>query len=140
MVNSKNTEPAQLHATNRPSQRTIPYWSIAWAVSLIGSAAILKFALEDRNSVLGIVVAFIPILISFRVLKAYLAVFKNMDELEKQIEVEALAAGFGAGIIVGIAGVTLESAILFLPWPLTQTMAMMMTYIAAHIFAARKYR
>ena len=138
-TNSQSTDP---RAASKQSGRIVLYWSAVWAASLISSAAILKYVLEDPSSILGIAIAVTPILVSIGVVKVYIAAIKNMDELDKQIEVEALAAGFGAGIIVGVAGISLEGANLLLPWPMTQGMAMMMivTKIAVQFMAIRKYR
>ena len=89
--------------SRKKAQRNMLYWAVAWALSLIGSAATIRWILADDNRLAILLTSLWPIAISFGALRSYLASFKNLDELSQRIELESLAAGFGAGIVVGIA-------------------------------------
>ena len=72
-------------------------WTIAWAGTLVGSAAAIKFLIPESSQLLIWIVALIPIAVSVGAVRNYISFIQTLDELAIRIELESLAAGYGAG-------------------------------------------
>lgn len=139
---NSTTEPTQNNRIDRSKKhgRINLYWAIAWALALTGSSAVVKFIVAE-NTLLIWVVGSVPILISFGALKAYLNFLKFADELTKQIELEALAFGYGAGMVFGVGYLVVAPGITQFDatsWVLV--MILMVMIIARIVFQVRGYR
>jgi len=139
------TEPTQNNRIDRSKNhgQIQLSWAFALALTLVGSSALNKFIVAE-NTLWIWVVGSVPFLISFGALKAYLDYLKFADELTKQIELEALAFGYGAGMIFGIGYLAVAPGITQFDagrWVIVMiTMVMIVVRIVFLMRGHRKYR
>ncbi len=96
-------------ATDRRNNRFFTYWCIAWAVTLIGATWLIK----NVDAVSGIgawMIALVPNVFALGALTAYMRFLRMADELQRRIQVEGLAVGFGVGWIFAIGYQVMEAA------------------------------
>ena len=84
---------------DRRNRFAILRWSILLAVSVVGSAFMLRMG---GSAALKWVIAAIPIGLLIPWLLSYLRFIREADELVRQIQLEGLAVGFCAGFAFGI--------------------------------------
>lgn len=126
-------------AADRRNNRRFTVWCIAWAAALIGATWIVEF----YDSVVGPIawlVALSPNIVAIGALVAYLRFLRMADEMQRRIQIEGLAIGFGTGWIFAIGYLVLQTA--GAPAiPLT-TIILVMTagWIVGNIIAVRHYR
>jgi len=87
---------------DRRNNWRIVAWTLAWAVGL----TVASFTLKGRifhvaaGSLSSWVLALVPVVLFVGVLAAYLRFLRQTDELQRLIQLQALAVGFGAGILL----------------------------------------
>ena len=89
--------------TDKRNNRLILAWSLAWAVGLTVAAQTLKGRIFDvaiGANALTWVIALVPVALFVGVLRAYLRFVRGTDELQRLIQLQALAVGFGAGLLL----------------------------------------
>lgn len=91
---------------NRANERRVNRFAILWAASMIGVAAAIAFL--DLPQAANWALALLPILFGLFCQRAYLKLLREVDEMLRQTQLEAMAAGFGTGVIVGAACVVLN--------------------------------
>jgi len=126
-------------AVDRRNNRRFTVWCIAWAAALIGATWIV----ETYDSVVGPIawlVALSPNVFAIGALVAYLRFLRMADEMQRRIQIEGLAIGFGTGWIFAIGYLVAQSA--GAPEiPLTAIILVMTAgWIAGNIIAVRHYR
>jgi hypothetical protein len=126
-------------AADRRNNRRFTVWCIAWAAALIGATWIV----EAYDSVVGPIawlVALSPNILAVGALVAYLRFLRMADEMQRRIQIEGLAIGFGTGWIFAIGYLVLQSA--GAPAiPLTAIILVMTAgWIVGNIIAVRHYR
>lgn len=83
-------------------------WTLAWALAFVGASWVLR-----GDSVAGgaaWVVALVPNLLAVGVVLVYMRFLHNADELVRRIQLEALAFGFGVGVIFAMGYQLVERA------------------------------
>lgn len=126
-------------AADRRNNRRFTVWCLAWAAALIGATWIV----DSYDSVVGPIawlVALSPNIFAIGALVAYLRYLRMADEMQRRIQVEGLAIGFGTGWIFTIGYLVLQSA--GAPAiPLTAIILVMTAgWIVGNIIAVRHYR
>jgi len=94
-------------AADRRNQYRFVIWLFIWAVTFVGATWVLDSA-EHLSATLAWSVAILPNFFSILALFAYLRFLREADELVRRIQLEGLAFGFGAGVIISMAYFTLE--------------------------------
>jgi hypothetical protein len=72
-------------------------WSLVWALGFV--AATVAIEAEWVSGALALVVATAPLLAGGAALVAYARFLQDVDELQRKIQLEGLAMGFGAGLL-----------------------------------------
>jgi len=77
-------------------------WTAAWAVGLTFASQTLKGRILDvaPGSWRSWAIALVPVALFVGVLGAYLRFLRETDELQRLIQLQALAVGFGAGVLL----------------------------------------
>jgi hypothetical protein len=84
---------------DRKNEKRVNILALFWAVSLIVTALLVAWpGLPDW---LGWPLAIVPAFFGILTLRAYLKFLREMDELQRKMQFEALAVGFGTGLIIG---------------------------------------
>lgn len=113
-------------------------WALAWAVSYV--AAIVAFELAVRpGSPAAWLLAVGPTVVGGFTVAAYLGFLRAADELQRRIQLEALAIGFGAGVLFMMGYRLFERA----GWPKLDVndavLVMVLAWAAGQVRAARRF-
>ena len=124
---------------DRANNRRFTYWCIAWALAIIGATFVVE-TFENLPSVAAWLIAISPNVLALFALSSYLHFLRMTDELQRRIQVEGLAIGFGIGWIFAIGYIVLQSA--GAPELSTTTMVLVLTagWIIGNVRAIRLYR
>jgi hypothetical protein len=134
------TDQSQTMSPRKRTGRSMLKWVMVWAASVIASAAAMRWLIPEDSTLLLWFVAIVPILISVGAIRSYVVRIRHLDELAIKIELESLAAGFGAGIAFSLAYLTLEPAGAPELWFDGTAMAMFAAKVYVQITATRKYQ
>jgi hypothetical protein len=94
-------------ALDRRNQYYFIAWSLLWAVGFVAAAWAQRPDVGFDGGAAW-AVAFAPLVLSVPPLLAYLRFLRMTDELLRKIQVEGLALGFGAGLIMALGYPFLE--------------------------------
>jgi hypothetical protein len=123
---------------DRRNQWRVLLWSAAWALSFV--AVTLGIKKEWLSSGLTLAGAIGTALLGIATILAYRRVLREVDELQRKIEVEALALAFGVGLV---GGLTYWLLVVRGGVPATGFIyvffAMMITYSLGVLMGRRKY-
>ncbi len=123
-----------LTETDRRNSNRFALWTLAWAVSFIAASSALKH-LPGLPSAAAWAIAAAPSLLGVTAILAYLRFLRQADELQRRIQLEGLAFGFGVGAVFAIGYQLFELAgaprfsltdgalVMFLSWTLGQFLA-----------------
>jgi hypothetical protein len=92
---------------NCRNQRLVILWSLVWMSSWVGVTLALKSGWLAAGAP-GIVAALVSACLGIGTALAYRRFLNEADEVQRQIELEALALGFGVGLVGGFAYWLLE--------------------------------
>jgi hypothetical protein len=95
-------------ATDRKNSRRTTQFSIIWAASIIVATWVVKFL--DLPAALVWVIALAPNLAALLTLSAYMKYLRMADELQRRIQLEGLAIGFGVGWFFAIGYLVAQAA------------------------------
>ena len=124
---------------DRRNNRRFTMWCIAWALAIIGSTWIVE-TFEGLPRIPAILIALAPNVFAFAALIAYMRFLRMTDELQRRIQIEGLAVGFGVGWIFAIGYLVLQSV--GAPALSVTAMILVMTagWIVGNVMAIRHYR
>ena len=91
---------------DRDNEKRVNLYAMFWALGMIGVAACVAFL--DLPVWLNWMLATIPAAFGLLTMKFYLKLLREADEMLRQMQLEAMAIGFGTGLIVGNTLVMLE--------------------------------
>ena len=124
---------------DRANQRRIVWTTLAWAVAFVGVSWAIKHDVLAKGPLLW-ALAVVPAVLGFAVVFAYSRFLREADELQRLIQLNALALGFGGGLFafyayrvferLGAPQVGLEDA----------TLIMIALYVLGIILGGRRYR
>lgn len=86
---------------DRRNQRRATLWALAWALSFIAVTLGITKEWLPFGAILGAVTG--TSLLGIATALAYRRFLQETDELQRKIEVEALALAFGVGVVGGLA-------------------------------------
>ncbi len=128
--------------TDRRNNRRIVAWALAWAVGLTLAAQTLKgriFHLE-AGSWEAWVVALVPVVVCLGFIHAYLRFVRGTDELQRLIQLQALAVGFGAGVLLLLHWELFEFAGMPAMDPSDAAMVPVFAWIVSQLYFTWRYR
>jgi hypothetical protein len=124
---------------DRRHERRIIYWTLAWMVLFVGSALADEYGWIARG-VPAVLLALASIVPAVGIVRSYIRLLREGDELRRKIELEALAVAFGVGVfggltyaLVGEAGGLPEAGVAEL------VMSMVLTYLVAVLVGRWRY-
>ena len=101
-MNENAMEPSGLARDTTPksrrSERQIPAMALVWAVSLVGSTFLLT--IERLSGPIAWLVAALPSIAAVFVLVAFLRFLQAADEVQRTIQLQALALACGGGFFL----------------------------------------
>lgn len=80
------------------NQRRFVVWCLAWAISFTAATFILVSG-RPLPMAAGLLVALVPTVLGLGAVAAYTRYLREADEFQRRVQLEALALGFGAGIL-----------------------------------------
>ncbi|HEX4956161.1 MAG TPA: hypothetical protein VF017_22460 [Thermoanaerobaculia bacterium] len=92
----------------RRSSLQFSAWTLVWALSFLAATFLLKR--EVVAGALAWVTAAVPGLLGLVTVAAYRRFLRSLDELQRRIQLEGLALGFGAGILFSMCWRLFERA------------------------------
>lgn len=124
--------------TDRNNNKRLALLSMAWAISIITAAAVLTNV--ELNDWLKWTIALAPNLIAFVTLRSYLNFLRMTDEMQRRIQIEGLAVGFGTGYAFTIGYLVAEAA--GAPQIESAPLVLIMTvgWLVGNYMAMRRYR
>ena len=128
----------QTPVDQRNSQR-FTMWCLAWAAAIIAATWIIK-GIDTLPATAAWIIATAPNLLAFAALVSYMRFLRMTDEMQRRIQIEGLAVGFGVGWIFAIGYLVMQSA--GAPELPVTAMILVMTggWIAGNLLAIRHYR
>ncbi|MBO6642791.1 MAG: hypothetical protein JJ947_11170 [Altererythrobacter sp.] len=119
---------------DRANEKRVNNFAYMWVGLLVG-ANVLRYAIRAPEPVV-LAVVLISIIPGLLLVKAYLKMLREADEMLRQLQFEALAVGFGAGFVCG-----LTAMFLFPPgpvWGFATLVPMVLGFCTRVILAGRK--
>lgn len=124
---------------DRQNQYWFTAWILAWALSFVAAAWVLKRN-PDLGGALQWLVALGPTVFGIGALLAYLRFLRMADELLQKIQLEGLAIGFGTGAIFAM-GYSLFERVGAPTLDIGDMLAVMMFgWVAGQLISMRRYR
>ncbi len=119
---------------DRANEKRVNSYAFAWAGCFL-VANLLRVATQVPE-VVSLAIVLASMIPGFLFVKAYLKMLREADEMLRQMQYEALAVGFGAGIVCGF------TAMFLLPpspvWGIATLMPMVLGFCIRVILAGRK--
>jgi hypothetical protein len=121
-----------MRESDRVNDKRTTAWAFAWVVSL--ALARLPVAFDWVPPVLGWLLAALCIAVGAQFVRSYLRMVREADELLREVQLEGLSVGFGAGLICGFTSLVFVQPS---PWlALAILMAMTLGYVVTVLKAA----
>ena len=88
----------ELSANDVRNMRRVGRWSIAWAVAFVAATFAFERGVASFSAAAWVLVV-LPTAAAVQTFRVYRRFLREADELQRSIHFEALALGFGAGIV-----------------------------------------
>ena len=117
------------------------FWGVAWVLATAGTAFGPKF-LWDFNTLPTMLGVLIHIGIGFGMIRMFRQYLLRLDELQRKIQLDAMAQSLGVGLVVGVSYEMLEDIklITFEPEISHLILLMSLTYCIGIILGNRRYQ
>jgi hypothetical protein len=124
--------------TDLQNNKHLSLLSIAWAISIVAASAALTQV--ELDPALQWLMVLIPNFFAFFVLRSYLKFLRMTDEMQRRIQIEGLAVGFGVGYAFALGYLVAEAA--GAPPMNLAALVLVMTvgWLGGNFFAARRYQ
>lgn len=113
--------------------------SLLWGAAFTGANQLLK-SVVDPSSPAGWVIALVPLVAGVLLAVAFTRFLRGIDEMQRAIQLQAMAVGFGGGFLAICAYLTLQRV----GAPVLDTAALLAAlpvfYALATLVASRRYR
>lgn len=126
-------------AADRRNQYRFVICLLAWAITFVSASWVLRNR-GDLSPALAWFLALVPNLFAIVALFAYLRFLREADELVRRIQLEGLAFGFGAAVVVAMAWFTLERVGIPQLSGDSVVFIMMMGWVVGQLAATWRYR
>jgi hypothetical protein len=114
-------------------------WLFIWMLSWVGANIAIKEGWAT-SSFLAALLALVPTVLGIVMMFAFWKFVREADELQRKIQLEALAIGFGAGLVGGYTAHLLSRGGILTSLELSEVAAfMMIVYAIATVVGARRY-
>jgi len=124
---------------DRRNQYILVAWMFTWVLSYVAAKAVHK-ADPEMSMLVQWLAGVVPNVLAAVALLAFLRFLRMADELVRRIEMEALAIGFGIGVMVGLGYPLFEFAGAP-PLELKHLVSVMLFgWVAGQFIAMRRYR
>ncbi|HEX6322404.1 MAG TPA: hypothetical protein VFZ36_01660 [Vicinamibacterales bacterium] len=123
----------------RAMNRRLAAAALAWGMCFTGARYLLRHELVPGGAVSWLIAA-LPAVAGALLLAAYTRYLRDVDELQRAIQLQALAIGFGGGFLAICAYVTFEALGAPAADSFTLLAVMPVLYAAAMLAAAGRYR
>ena len=134
-------DPSEITPRDRRNQRRYALWTIVWFIALVGTQALFRFR---RGLVPSDVIAWsvgaVPLLAGVVALWAWSRYLHEAEELERRIQLNALALGFGATFVSVISYTALLSAGAPMLEARYQLAPGIFVYVLAQLYGRWQYR
>ncbi len=94
---------------DQANNRRFTFWCIAWAIAILAATWTVTMV-EALPKAAAWVIAALPNIFAIGALVSYMRFLRMTDELQRRIQVEGLAVGFGVGWIFAIGYLVLQAA------------------------------
>jgi hypothetical protein len=139
-MTSGESDTGSRQATQRQNTRGLAIWTAAWVATMAIAVFGARFAWPDSN-LLKLVTILVNVAIGFGMIAANKRHLDGLDELQRKVQLEAMAFTLGVGLVFGFAYSTLDitnliesdAEISFL------LVVMALTYLGSVIVGLRKY-
>ena len=129
----------QLTPRDRRNQQRTLIWLLVWVVSWVVANIAIKEAWA-ADWLPPALYAVIPTILGVVMMLAYWKFLREADELQRKIQLEALAIGFGAGVVGGYTVHLLSRAGVLSSVEFSEVAAfMMIVYAIASLIGERRY-
>ena len=117
------------------------FWSVAWVLATAGASFGPK-SLWDFNTLPTILGVLVHIGIGFGMIRMFKQYLLGLDELQKKIQLDAMALSLGIGLVIGSSYELLEDIKLipFEPEIPHLIILMSLTYVVGTVLGHRKYQ
>ncbi|MDB4668830.1 hypothetical protein OAF50_02780 [bacterium] len=117
------------------------FWSVAWVLATAGASFGPK-SLWDFNTLPTILGVLVHIGIGFGMIRMFKQYLLGLDELQKKIQLDAMALSLGIGLVIGSSYELLEDIKLipFEPEIPHLLILMSLTYVVGTVLGHRKYQ
>ncbi len=129
---------ADMTAADRRNLYQATWWLAGWAVVYVGAAQLLKRGGVPSGAATALV-ALVPSVFAVVAILAYIRFIRRAEELQRKIQVEALALGFGAGFVASFGLEMLGKAGLVEAEVSTAFLVMILFYVAGIWLGGRRY-
>lgn len=129
----------ELTPRDRRNQQRLLIWFFVWMVSWVAANIAIKEGWASAGAS-AIAVAIFPTLLGVATMLAYWKFLREADELQRKIQLEGLAIGFGIGIVGALTIHVLGRAGILTAIDLGDVASLMMVaYAIAVVIGARRY-
>ena len=135
------TDTCDITAQTKKNTLRLFFWTGAWVLATAGAAFGPRF-LWDFNTLPTILGVLIHIGIGFGMIRAFKQYLLGLDELQRKIQLDAMALSLGIGLVLGCSYEMLEDIKLipFEPEIPHLIILMSLTYVVAAVLGHRKYQ
>jgi len=103
------TKSNEWEATTRKNVRHLAYWTGGWALTIALSAFGPKF-LWDYNFSISILAILVSTIIGVGMILVNRKYFNGLDEMQRKVNMDAMAIALGAGVVGGMSYSMLDAA------------------------------
>ena len=135
------TDTCDITAQTKKNTLRLFFWTLAWVLATAGAAFGPRF-LWDFNTLPTMLGVLVHIGIGFGMIRMFRQHLLGLDELQRKIQLDAMALSLGVGLVVGVSYELLEDIklITFEPEISHLHLLMCLTYFIGIILGNRRYQ
>ena len=129
----------ELTERDRRNQWRFVWLSLAWAIAWVVASITIKHEWVGKGPA-QLIIALLPTILGVGMLLAYAKFLREADELQRKIQLDALALGFGSGLVGSVLYRLLERAGFVAATDVSDAIIIMIVgYIAGILIGQRRY-
>jgi hypothetical protein len=140
-MNASNPSAGDWASNNARNTRVLAYWTSAWVISQAVAVFGPSFLWSD-NTLLTTLAVLVNVVLGIGMILANRRQLRGLDELQQQIQMQAMGLTLGVGLVAGLAYSTLDITNLIPGDAEISHLVILMglTYLLGTILGSRKYR